>query len=194
MGHANFVNAPALDIEYLDRQAIDLHAFAHSRHAPEAVEEVPPDGLEPVALDLHVQAILDLVDVHFAVEDESPAPFVDDRLRLDVVLVADLADDLLEEILDRHEPSRAAVFVHHDRHLRLLTLKLLQELRHALALRYDGRRPHKWGDRLRVIQSARVITRHQIFHEDEPGDVVEAVLEHREPRILLLAKQRAQLA
>ena len=71
----------------------------------------------------------------------TPLPFVDDRLGLDVVFVADLADDLLEQILDRDQARRAAVFVDDDRELGLLALELLQQLRHALGLGHERRRP-----------------------------------------------------
>ena len=67
--------------------------------------------------------------------------FLDDRLRLDVVLVADLADDLLEQVLDRHEARGAAVLVDHDRDLHLLALELLEQLRHPLGLGHEGGRP-----------------------------------------------------
>ena len=36
--------------------------------------------------------------------------------------------------------------------------------------------------------------REHVFDEHESGDVVEAVLEHREPRVLLLLKERSQIA
>ena len=112
-----------------------------------------------------------------AVEDEPAAAFVDDRLGLDVVLVANLPDDLLEHVFDGHQAGRAAVFVHDDGDLRLLALKLLQQLRHALALRHDDRRPQQLGDRPGIIG---LVERDEILDEDEAGDVVEALLEDRE--------------
>ena len=98
-------------------------------------QQIAADGLEPLALDLDVQPLRDLVDVHLAAEDEAAAALVDDRLGLDVVLVADLADDLLEQILDRDQAGGAAVLVDDDRALHLLALELLQQLGHALGLR-----------------------------------------------------------
>ena len=118
-----------------------VEPLADRRHAAEVRQQIAADGLEALALDLDVQALRDLVDVHLAAEHEPAVAFVDDRLGLDVVLVADLADDLLEQILDRHEARGAAVFVDDDRALRLLALELLQQLRHALGLRHDHRRP-----------------------------------------------------
>ena len=72
---------------------------------------------------------------------------VDDRLGLDVVLVADLADDLLEQVLDRHQARGAAVLVDDDRALNLLALELLQQLGDTLGLGHEVRRPQQRRDR-----------------------------------------------
>ena len=107
---------------------------------PEVRQQIAADGLEALALDLDVQPLHDLVDVHLAAEDEAAAALVDDRLGLDVVLVADLADDLLQQVLDGDQSGGAAVLVDDDGALRLLALKLLQQLGHPLGLRHDDRR------------------------------------------------------
>ena len=139
----HLVDPPALGVEHLDAQAVELEALADRRDAADVRQQIAADGLEPFALDLDVQPLRDLVDVHLAAEDEAAVAFVDDRLRLDVVLVADLADDLLEQILDGDQPGGPAVFVDDDRALRLLALKLLQQLGHALGFGHDHRRPQQ---------------------------------------------------
>ena len=57
------------------------------------------------------------------------------RLELGVVLVANLTDDLLEQIFDRDEPRGAAVLVDDERRLDALALELLQQLGHELGFR-----------------------------------------------------------
>src|SRR5207302_5204147 len=118
-----------------------------------------------------------LVDVDLAVEEEAASAFVDNRFGLDVVLVADLADDLLEQILDRHEPRGPAVFVDHDRALRLLALELLQQLGDALGFRHDDRRAHQRRDP-HVAASVMPATRKadEVPDEYEALDVVESPL------------------
>src|SRR5439155_15602913 len=66
----------------------------------------------------------------------------DDHLLLDVVLVADLADDLLYEILDGHEPARAAVLVDDDSDVDLVLLHVAEQLVDGLRLgtNWAGRR------------------------------------------------------
>ena len=111
---------------------------------------------------------------------------------LDVVLVADLADDLLEHVLDGHQAGGAAVLVDDDRHLHLPALHLLEQLGHALALGHEVRRPHQRRHRIGVAPPAR--QHQQVLDEDDADDVVEVVAVDRDARVLLLAEQRAQLA
>ena len=137
---ADFRDAPPLGVQHFDGQAVDVEALADRRHAAETREQVAADGLEALALDVDVEPLRDVVHVHLAAEDEPAVAFVDDRLGFDVVLVANLADDFLEQIFERHEARRAAVFIDDDGALRLLPLKLLQQLGHELRLRHDHRR------------------------------------------------------
>ena len=99
-----------------------------------------PDGLEvPRVGNLHAQPLGDVIDIDLPVEHEPVSLLpVDDRLGLDVVLVANLADDLLEQILDRHEAGRPAVLVDDDRALRLLPLELLQQPVNARVSGHDN--------------------------------------------------------
>ena len=60
--------------------------------------------------------------------------------RYGVVLVGDLADDLLEDVLDRHQAGEAAVLVDDDRHVGARGLHLPQQLVDRLGLRHEGRR------------------------------------------------------
>ena len=50
------------------------------------------------------------------------------RRRGAIVFIGDLSDQLLEDILDRDEPGRAAVFVQHYGHVHLLLLKRAKEI------------------------------------------------------------------
>src|ERR1051325_3199784 len=89
-------DAPALDFDHLHVEAVDLNPLADVRQAAKVREQVPADGFKALALDLDAEPILHLVHVHLAAEDERAVAFVDDGFALDVVLVANLADDLLE--------------------------------------------------------------------------------------------------
>ena len=156
---------------------------------PIARQDVPANCFEAVGFDLHVEPIANHVDVDLRAEHVRAVAFLDDRLGLDVVLVADLADDLLEQILERHQAGSPAVLVHHDRHLHLLPLELLEELGDALGLRHEGGRAHQRGERRR--RAGREVD--QVLHEDDAEDVVQVLLVDGETGVLLLAEPRAQL-
>src|SRR3954463_9363320 len=121
----DLVDPPPFGIEHFDAQIVDVETLADGRQPPEVRQQEPADRFETFALDLDVEPLRDLVDVDLAAEDVAAVAFVDDRLRLLVVLVADFADDLFEQIFDGHEPGGAAVFVDDNRTLRLVALKLL---------------------------------------------------------------------
>ena len=137
------MDAAALGLEHLDVQAVELERLADRRHAADARQHVAADGLEALGLDRDVEPLAHLVDARLGAEHPRAVALVDDRLGLDVVLVADLADDLLEQVLERHQAGGAAVLVDDDRHLHLPALELLQELGHALGLGHEHRRTHQ---------------------------------------------------
>jgi hypothetical protein len=58
-----------------------------------------------------------------------------------VVLVADLADDLLDQILQRHQPGRPAVFIDDDGHVDPARLQVGQQIIGFFRLRHEQRRP-----------------------------------------------------
>ena len=92
-----------------------------------------------------------------------------------IVLVRDLADELLDEVLQRRDSGGAAVFVDHDRHLVAASPQLAEQhvefhgLRHAQRVRLQRRHRHvgaflpRHGDRL--------------LHVHQPDDVVDAVVD-----------------
>ena len=57
-----------------------------------------------------------------------------DQTLLLVELVADLADQLFQQVLERHQSRGAAVLVHHDRQVDLLGLELPQAARRRASI------------------------------------------------------------
>src|SRR5262249_18922374 len=134
LAEANLVDAAPLRLEHLGEQAVALEGLADGGHAPDARQDVAAHGLEPLRFDREAEAIAELVEADLGAEHVRAVALVHDRLALDVILVADLADDLLQQIFDRDEARRAAVLVHDDGHLDLPALELLQQLGNALGL------------------------------------------------------------
>src|SRR5688500_14893149 len=102
---------PALDFQHFDRELIHVERLPDVRHTAQVGEQIAAERFEALALYLDAEAIGDLVDAHLAAEDEHASAFVGDGFTLDVVFIADLSDDFLEQVFDRHETCRSAVLV-----------------------------------------------------------------------------------
>ena len=91
-----------------------------------------------------VEQLGEVVDVHASAGTRTvPSAELLDAGRLAVVLVGDLADDLLEDVLDGDQAGRAAVLVDDDREVALVALHLAQQVVDRLALGHEVHRPHR---------------------------------------------------
>ena len=97
-------------------------------------------------LEVEVEQLEQLVDVGPAVDARLVVGQALDHRLLDVVLVLDLADDLLEQVLDRHEARRAAVLVEHDRDVDLAPLELVEQVVDRHRLGDEDRRPQELAE------------------------------------------------
>src|SRR5207247_7188873 len=106
--------------------------------------KLPEDeaGHGVVVLDRQVDAelLVEVVDRERAVDPDAPVRELLDRLVREVELVLDLADDLLEQVLERDNTLHRAILVDDDRHVLLLAAKLVQEGGEVLGLGNDVRR------------------------------------------------------
>ena len=92
------------------------------------------------------------------------------------MLIPDLADKLLQNILQRHQANGAAEFIHHDGDMKLLLLQFLAQVRDFLAL---GNVNDRLDDRLDALFAAeRDIV--EVLEIHDADDVVDAVLIHRQ--------------
>ena len=66
-----------------------------------------------------VERAVEVADRHRAVDDDRAVGFLLDAFDLDIVLVGNLADDLLDDVLQRHQAFDLAIFVDHDGEMRL---------------------------------------------------------------------------
>ncbi len=75
-----------------------------------------------------------------------------------VVLVLDIADDLLDQILDRHKSVRAAVLVDHERHVDARRLHANEQVHRRHGRRHVEHRSPNLGhrDRTREIEAAQI--------------------------------------
>ena len=110
-------------------QPVDHDALAVGGHVAELGEQQPADRV-PVALgELGPQQLVDLVERQAGVDPHAAVGERLDHRVLDVELVDDLAEQLLDDVLEGHEPGGAAVLVDHDRHVEPVLLHLPQQRR-----------------------------------------------------------------
>ena len=101
---------------------------------------------------------------------------------LDVVLVDDLADQLLDEVLERDQAGGAAVLVDDDRHVELLGLHLAQQLGDPLGLGHE-RAPGGASSRTGVVAPAVALGAHEVLGVDDADDVVDALADDRDAAV-----------
>ena len=105
---------------------------------------------------------------------------LDQRL-VDVELVDDLADKFLDEVLERHDAGRAAVFVDDDSEVELACLHLAHERGDTFRLGDVVRRSaHLAHGAVLLAASNRA---DQVLGERDPDHVVEALVEHRDAAV-----------
>ena len=105
-----------------------------------------------------------------------------DHRVLDVELVDDLAEQLLDEVLEGDEPGGAAVLVDHDGHVELLALHLAQQLGHALGLGHEAR-PGRASSPTGCVLVAVALGAHQVLGVHDADDVVDALAAHRDAAV-----------
>ncbi len=150
-------------VHHLDLEARDrLHDLALHGHAAERVDDEPSDcvGVLFMLADVEVGAddFAHLVEVGAPVGVEDAVAGMGDEGLLVVVLVLDVADDHLEDVLQRDEPVGPAVFVDDERHLDMARLHALHELGRVHGRRHEEDLPEKAeiGDRMREIDTPEI--------------------------------------
>jgi hypothetical protein len=117
-----------------------------------------------------------------------------DRRALGVVLVGDLAHDLLEDVLDSDQAGGAAVLVDDDRHVDPHALHLPQQLVDRLAVRHVGRRPHDLLDPLgRVRVRVLLLPGDDVLQVGDPDHVVDALADDGDAGETAAQRQRQRL-
>ena len=127
----------------------------------------------------HLEQLVDVVDGGATVHAVSVLAGRLDLGLLAVVLIRDLAHDLLQQVLDRDQPRRRAVLVEHDRDVHAALLHLPEQVGDLLGLRDEVRLAHDVGE-LR-IRFPRVQMTKQILRVGNADDVVHRLPEDRYP-------------
>ncbi|CAI7648121.1 unnamed protein product, partial [Penicillium discolor] len=163
------------------RAAVQGHLVADDRHPLEDAHDVAADRVVHIALrHLDACAAAQLVRTQLAGEGH-PVAVADDAGPRPVVFVGHLADQLLHEVLQRHDPRRPAVLVHDDRELISATAEVGDQgvdvggLRHAERVGREGPDGH--------LGPAFPRHRDGGLEVHDAGDVVEVLIEDREAAV-----------
>src|SRR6476619_2901452 len=98
-------DARAVDGGDVELDVVDLHAVADLRRAAELAEDDAADGVVVVVGQMALEALVELLDRQAALDPVEVGPEPYDRRVLGIELVVDLADDLLEQVLEGHEAA-----------------------------------------------------------------------------------------
>ena len=108
-----------------------LDLLAALGHAAEALQHEAADRVELLVAEVGAELLVEVGDLGQRLDAVVAAPVLDDVVLglVEVVLVLDVADDLLEHVLDRDQPGDAAVLVDHDRDVVAVLAELLAAAR-----------------------------------------------------------------
>ena len=121
-----------------DREAVGGDRVAALGEPPELGEHEPADRVVGVGVDRQLEpVVLEVGHRHVPAHEPVAVGQPAHRPAGGVGLVGDLADDLLDDVLDRDDPGRAAVLVDDDRELGPLALQVGQQVVERLGLGHD---------------------------------------------------------
>ncbi len=179
---AHPVDPVAVHVDDPRDPAVGRHGVAHGRHAAQGRHHPAADGLvgRPVG-DGDADPGAHLVGAPQPGHGPRPVTQLAAGGLRAVVLVVDLADDLLDEVLEGDHARRAAVLVDDDGELHAALPQLEQQRVEPQRLGHEHRRHHQRRDRHVVAP----VERHgdRLLDVHDAVDVVPVVADDREPRV-----------
>src|SRR6266568_4325343 len=109
---------PAIHALHHDPIAVERQLVAGAGDASQHRVDESADGRDLGVLEGAAERLRQIVERDAAVHPVTVAVLVDGRRLGDIVLVADLPDDLLQDVLQGDQSGRPAELVHHDRQVR----------------------------------------------------------------------------
>src|SRR5207342_3741428 len=137
-----------------EHEAAHREFLAGFRQMANGRRDQATDGVVLVVVEVGVEALVEVRDRRQCVDHEQAIGLgAHQRLRVlgFVVLVVDVADDLLEYVLDGDQPGDAAVLVDHDRHVVARLAELAQQHVEALGFGNQHGRTQQGMDAARAV-------------------------------------------
>src|SRR5437879_716996 len=188
VAHAQLLHGALARARDLEAPPPRHYTITWLRHATEPLENEAGEGLVLALGQIPTKTLVDLEDGRPRAHEEDTGSHLPVELSWGIIFVLDLADNLLHEILDRHESDRASVLVDHQRHVPPLGLQSAEELRQRLRCGDEERLPHDRRDRLLEVDDAE-----EIENGDDADHVENALPEDRQAGEPELANERERL-
>ena len=99
-----------------------------------------------------------------------------------LIFLVDIAHDLLDQVLDRHDTGESAILVHQDRHMMPCLLHAAEQLVRILCLRHKKRLVEHPSD---IAFFQRIFPKfdHHVLHMEHTDDIINAFLIYRYPAV-----------
>src|SRR5438128_2576574 len=96
------IDAPAVGADHPEAEVADRRRFAAFGKAAEALEDQPADGVKLLVAEVAFESFVEVADLGLRLDAKAPVRLGDDIVLgfVEIVLVLDVADDLLEHVLD----------------------------------------------------------------------------------------------
>ena len=154
------VQPAAVGAQDAEAEAADRRRLAALRQPAERLQHEAADGVELVVGERRAELRVEVVDLGLRLDAETAVGLGDDVVLalVEVVFVLDVADDLLEHVLDRDEARHAAVLVDDDRDVVAVGAEVAQQHVEALRLGHEHGGPQRLAQvealRARVVVAA----------------------------------------
>src|SRR5689334_12622388 len=127
-GHdAQRLQASSIASQYFEIESTEREAFAAPRQTPEIAHDKSADGVEFLIAELRTEVIVEIADTSLRLHRKLTLAFLADiKVVVDVVFIADVADNLLQHVFDGHESSNATVFIDDKCHVIVVGAKLFK--------------------------------------------------------------------
>ena len=122
---------------------VDRRRLAALGQPPERLEDQPAHGIELLVAEVALERLVEVSDFGLRLDPVAAISLGDDVVFrfVEIVLILDVADDLFEHVLDRHEAGHAAVFIDDDRDVVAIGAEIAQQHVQPLGFRDE----HDWA-------------------------------------------------
>src|ERR671919_1402119 len=176
------LDARAVDLDHLEAEAVIGDLVASLGGSSELPEDEACNRVVVLLWQLLLELLVEVVDRERAVDAQAPVLEPFQRLVREVVLVLDLADDLLEQVLERDDALEGPVLVDDEGHVLVRAPELGQHGGEVLRLGHDVAVAHKLLD-LNVLDAPVVEGREEVADVEDADDVVERAPVDRVARV-----------